>query len=360
MKNKTPKRDVIVVGTSAGGLEALKGLVGQLPADLQAAVFIVWHVPADQPSLLPQILNRYSALPVAHANDGEAFEPGRIYVAPPDHHLVLEPDRLGHIRVTRGPRENRFRPSVDVLFRSAARAYGPRAIGVVLTGMLDDGASGLYAIKECGGLAVVQDPLEALFPEMPISAMRAVAVDHTVSISDLGPMLVRLVNETDAQLSTQPSAHDESPAGEAMRNRMDAEVRIALEDKALYLGAANLGEPSLYACPECHGVLSQIEEGSLLRFRCHTGHAYSLSTLLSGITGSVEDSLWNAVRTLEEAEMLMSHIARHLRESGHEEAAQIFDQKVQQVRQRGELVRQTVLSHEILTEPIMEASLPEE
>ena len=356
MKNKMPKRDVIVVGTSAGGLEALKSLVGQLPADLGAAVFIVWHVPADQPSLLPQILSRYSALPVAHATDGEAFEPARIYVAPPDRHLVLEPDRTGYVRVTHGPRENRFRPSVDVLFRSAARAYGSRVIGVVLTGMLDDGASGLYAIKECGGQAIVQDPLEALFPEMPISAMRAVAVDHTVSINDLGRLLVRLVNNTDAQ----PSAHDKSPAGEAMWNRMDAEVRIALEDKALYLGAANLGEPSLYACPECHGVLSQIEEGSLLRFRCHTGHAYSLSTLLSGITGSVEDSLWNAVRALEEAEMLMSHIARHLRESGHEEAAQVFDQKVQQVGQRGELVRQAVLSHEVLTEPIVEAPLPEE
>lgn len=333
-------RDVIVVGTSAGGLEALKSLVSQLPADLGAAVFIVWHMPADQPSLLPQILSRYSTLPVSVATDHEAFEPSRVYVATPDHHLVLEPGSPERMRVAHGPKENLFRPSVDVLFRSAALAFGPRAIGVVLTGLLDDGASGLYALKESGGVAVVQDPVDALFPDMPINAMKAVRVDHTVPIADMASLLARLVRES--------AAEEKREGAEAALKQMDAEVRVALEDKALHLGAVSLGDPSVFACPECHGVLMQIKDGPLLRFRCHTGHAYSLSALLSGITGSVEDSLWSALRAIQESEMLMSHVARHLREAGQPEAAGVFEQKVERARRRADLIRQAVMSNETL------------
>jgi two-component system chemotaxis response regulator CheB len=332
-----PERDVIVVGTSAGGLEALKSLVSQLPADFPATIFIVWHMPADQPSLMPQILNRYSALPVLAASDGETFRRGHIYVATPDHHLVLEAGETNYMRESHGPKENLFRPAVDVLFRSAARVFGSRVIGVVLTGMLDDGASGLYAVKACGGVAVVQDPLDAPFPDMPINAMKAVAVDYIVSVAEMGRLLVDLVNKADTP-----------QGGCAVSEQLDAEVKIALEDKALEVGELVLGEPSMYACPECHGVLMQIKEGPLLRFRCHTGHAYSLNALLSGITNSVEDSLWSAIRAIEESEMLMNHMAQHLREAGHHETAEVFAQKVLQARQRAEFVRQAVLSNQVI------------
>jgi two-component system chemotaxis response regulator CheB len=348
-----PKRDVIVVGTSAGGLEALKSLVSQLPANLAASVFIVWHMPADQPSFMPQILERHSALPVVPVSDCATIQPGTIYVVTPDHHLVLESSRSmelgepGQMRVTHGPRENMFRPSIDVLFRSAARAFGPRVIGVVLTGMLDDGASGLYSIKAFDGVAVVQDPVDAMFPDMPISAMKAVKVDHSVSIAEMGQVLVQLVNDAAAQeLQQAATSQHDMDGGHAVAEKLDAEVRVAMEDKALEMGV--LGEPSMYACPECHGVLTQIKEGPLLRFRCHTGHAYTMAALLSGITGSVEDSLWSAIRALEESEMLMTHMAQHLRDAGHAEAAENFAQKVQQAQQRAELVRQAVLSTQVI------------
>jgi two-component system chemotaxis response regulator CheB len=354
-----PKRDVIVVGTSAGGLEALKVLVSQLPGDLEAAVLVVWHMPPDQPSLLPQILNRYSSLPVVPAHDGDALEPGRITVATPDHHLVLEassatpgvstPQSSGarwavRVRSTRGPRENMFRPSVDVLFRSAALALGPRVIGVVLTGMLDDGASGLYAIKQRGGAAVVQDPVDALFSDMPINALKAVAADHTVRLANLAGLLTQLVNEG--------SSEEEPPGRQAMSRepeQMKSEVRVALSSRALELEALSGAEPSLFTCPECHGVLSQIKEGPLLRFRCHTGHAFSFSTLLAGVTGSVEETLWSAIRAIQESEMLLAHMARHLHEAGQHQAALVFEQKVRETQRRKELVRQAVMGTEILS-----------
>ncbi len=186
------KRDIIVIGASAGGTSALKQLIAQLPDDFLGTLFIVLHISPEHRNVLPQILARLCPLPVVQATDSEAIQPSRIYVAPPDHHLIVE---QGHVRVTRGPKENRFRPSVDVLFRSAAHAYGQRVIGVILTGALDDGAAGLEAVKERGGIAVVQDPFDALYPSMPIQAMKAVAVDHCVPITELGSVLVSLANE---------------------------------------------------------------------------------------------------------------------------------------------------------------------
>jgi two-component system, chemotaxis family, protein-glutamate methylesterase/glutaminase len=349
------RRDVIVIGTSAGGLEALKNLIGRIPAGFGAAILIVWHMPPDAPGILPQILSRISKLPVLSAQDGQTIEAGHVYVATPDHHLMVEHLMVDHpmvdsgkIRVTHGPKENFFRPSVDVLFRSAAGAFGPRVIGVVLTGMLDDGASGLYAVKKCGGLAVVQDPVDAPYPEMPINAMKAVNVDYSVPLRDMGKLLVRLTAESQIQRQSEAPCQSEARQGEhAVNQKMNAEVRVALGDQTLETVAQSLGEPSRYSCPECHGVLTRIEEGPLLRFRCHVGHAFSFQALLSGIAGSVEDSLWSALRALEEGEMLMSHMAQHLETAGEREAAGAFHRKAREARRRAETVRQMVSSTHI-------------
>ena len=163
--------NIIVIGASAGGVQALREIVSPLPANFTAAIFVVMHVGANAPSVIPQILNGAGALPAEHASDGDRILPSRIYVAPPDRHLLIEP---GRVRVTRGPRENRHRPAVDPLFRSAARSYGPRVLGIVLTGNLDDGTVGLHIIKSEGGIAIVQDPNEAAFPSMPRNAIRSV------------------------------------------------------------------------------------------------------------------------------------------------------------------------------------------
>jgi two-component system chemotaxis response regulator CheB len=261
--------------------------------------------------------------------------PGRIYVAPPDRHLVVEP---GYIRVTRGPKENRFRPSVDVLFRSAALAYGSQVIGVVLTGSLDDGAAGLYAVKERGGIAIVQDPFEALYPSMPKAAMKAVTVDHCVSVTEMGSLLVRLTNET-----------VEEEAGNPPDDKMEIEVGVAREDNAFEQGVMKLGTPSIYTCPECHGTLLRLKEGNLIRFRCHTGHAYSLDSLLVEVTKGIEDALWNTLRAIEESELLMRHMAGHLRESNDSETEALFLQKAEEAKRRADLVRQAVMSHETLS-----------
>ncbi|MBD1846684.1 chemotaxis protein CheB [Cyanobacteria bacterium FACHB-63] len=333
------KPEIIVVGASSGGLGAFETLVSQLPPNLPAAIFIVWHISPDHPSLLPEILARFTSLPVTHAVDGEPIRRGRIYVAPPDHHLLVEPEI---VRLSRGPKENRFRPAIDVLFRSAARYYGSQVIGVVLSGSLDDGAAGLYAIKERGGIAVIQDPLDALFPSMPRAALKVVNVDYCVPTNEMGTLLTRLANQTIPEQEEN-----------AVSENMEIEVGIAQEDNGLELGIMKLGDLSPFTCPECHGVLLQLKEGNLLRFRCHTGHAYSLNTLLAEVTQSIEETLWGGLRTIEESELLMTHTAKHLREMNEHEAADLLSQKAKDAKRRANLVRQAVMSNEVLSQDIL-------
>jgi two-component system chemotaxis response regulator CheB len=337
------KPDIIVVGASAGGLATFETLVSQLPSNFPAAIFIVWHISPDYPSLLPQILARVASLPVAHAVDKEPIKTGRIYVAPPAHHLLVE---LGVVRLSRGPKENRFRPAVDVLFRSAARSYGRRVIGVVLSGSLDDGAAGLYAVKERGGIAVVQDPSDALHSSMPKAAMKAVTVDYCVPIIEMGALLAHLVNKAILQ-------QEENSVSE----KMDIEVGVAQQDNALELGIMKLGNLSPFTCPECHGVLLQLKEGNLIRFRCHTGHAYSLNALLAEVTQSIEESLWDGIRTIEASEILMTHTAKHLRDMNEHEAADLLLQKAEDAKRRANLVRQAVMSNEILSQDNLEQEI---
>jgi len=329
-------RDIIVVGASTGGIEALKVLVADLPTDLDASVFVVLHTAAHAVGVLPQILEKAGPLRASNATNWQPIERGHIYVAPPDHHLLLE--RAGYARVTRGPKENRFRPAVDPLFRSAAHAFGPRVIGVILTGWLDDGTAGLWAVKQRGGVAIVQTPEEALAPDMPLNAIKHVEVDHCVALKDIAPLLVRLTR--------MPADEKELPM---IPKEMETELRVAREENALEVGIMEWGEPSSYACPECHGVLAQLKEGSNLRFRCHTGHAYSIDSLLAEFTEKTEETLWSGIRALEEGVILLNGMAAHLREHDQRSASETLLAKAKEAQERAELVRKAVMRHEKLS-----------
>jgi two-component system chemotaxis response regulator CheB len=315
-----------VVGASAGGIEALRVLVGGLPEDLAASVFVVVHTSPEAPGMLAGILDRFGKLPAETPKNGERIRPGKIYVAPPDRHLLIEPNL---VRVTRGPKENRFRPAIDPLFRSAAQTYGPRVAGVILTGYLDDGTAGLWTVKQLGGTAIVQDPTQALVPFMPLNALIHVKVDYCLPVEEIAPRLVRLTTE----------AAEERGAYQVPKE-VEIEVNIAKEQKALDAGVLQLGEPSNYACPECHGVLLQMKEGTLFRFRCHTGHAYSIESLLADITEKMDDALWNSIRAYEEGELFMRHMAEHLDTGENSHSAESFLKRAEEAKRGANLMRQ--------------------
>jgi two-component system chemotaxis response regulator CheB len=323
-------KDVIVIGASAGGIDALKVLARGFPADLPASVFVVVHTSAEAPGLLPDILLRGGKLHATNAKDRERIRPGTIYVAPPDRHLLIEPNI---VRVTRGPKENRFRPAIDPLFRSAAQTYGPRVVGVILTGYLDDGTAGLWTVKQLGGTTVVQDPTDALVPFMPLNALTHVDVDYRLPLTEIAPLLVRL--------ATEPA---EEQGVYQVPKEVEIEVNIAKEQKAIDAGVLQLGEPSNYACPECHGVLLQLKEGNLFRFRCHTGHAYSIESLLTDITEKMDDAVWNSIRAFEEGELFMRQMAEHLGQGEHNQSAQSFLKRADEAKRRANLMRQAAVN----------------
>jgi two-component system chemotaxis response regulator CheB len=327
-----PGHDIIVVGASAGGVETLKHLIRELPADLPAAVFVVLHLPAHSPSALPAILRRRGHLPVDHARDGEPIYPGRVYVAPPDEHLLLGHDL---VRLVHGPRENGHRPAVDALFRSAARAYGPRVIGVVLSGMLDDGTAGLLAIKQRGGTSVVQDPDEAIYDGMPRSAIENVPVDYVVPVAEMAGTLVQL-------------AHEPVEEGAlAVSDEMKQETEIAALDLAAVETDHHPGKVSVFTCPECHGTLWELTEGDLLRFRCRVGHAFSADSLLSEQSKALEEALWTAFRALEESASLADRVVHRLKKRGNAAGVQRFERQAQDARQRAALIRDVLLRGQI-------------
>jgi two-component system, chemotaxis family, protein-glutamate methylesterase/glutaminase len=322
---------LISIGASSGGLEALQALVRALPTNLTAPIVVVLHSSPESPGIVGEILNRIGTVPAANAEDGERLTPGRIYVAPPDYHVIVEP---GVIRLTRGPKENRFRPAIDPLFRSAASVYGPMAVGVILSGDLDDGTAGLLAIKQLGGTTVVQDPQDATFPSMPRSAMNHVQVDYCVSIAELGSLLSRLV--------TAPLYKDEV---HEVPSEMEIENSIAREKDAIEAGVRTLGEPSSYACPECHGVLLQLSNANPLRFRCHTGHAYTVQSLVAEISEKMEEALWAAVRSFEEAAMLLRHLAANPAESQFPADTDELFRRAQDTKRRSDLIKEALRPH---------------
>lgn len=332
------KRDIVVIGASAGGVTALKELATALPPDFKAVIFVVLHLSPHSPSYLPEILNHAGPLKASHPTDGERMQPGHIYVAPPDHHLLVEADQ---IIVKKGPKENRFRPSIDALFRSAAYSYGSRVIGVVLTGLLDDGTSGIWSVKRLGGLGVIQHPDDALYPSMPDNVLQHVEVDYQVPISELAPLLCQLIDET---------VPDKPNALENELNRMGVEVSVAAQENAFEQGILALGELTPLTCPECSGALVSIQEGKIVRYRCHTGHAYTASALLADVTRSVEESLWKAVRSLEETVILLEQSSRQFAEGGNAAAADQFAQKAHETRQRAVKTRKFIFYQEQLSE----------
>jgi two-component system, chemotaxis family, protein-glutamate methylesterase/glutaminase len=272
-------RCVIAIGASEGGVEALGRLVRELPADLPAAVLIVLHV--GPTSRLAEVLAKSSRMPVADALNGQALELSRIYVAPPGHHLLVHEN---HMLLRRGPRENLSRPAIDPLFRSIACSYGGSAIAVVLTGNLSEGTAGLRAIKTCGGTCIVQDPNEAIVPDMPLSALRAVDVDHCLPIAAMPDILVRLAGSKAGPTPTIPTS-----------TRL--EVAIAAQELGEMNTAQTLGELSVFVCPECQGQLWEIEDGPITRYRCHTGHAFSEEIMMEAQTSDAERILWTLLRS---------------------------------------------------------------
>jgi two-component system, chemotaxis family, protein-glutamate methylesterase/glutaminase len=321
-------KDIVVVGASAGGMEALQKLVSRLPRDFPGSVFIVWHLAPGARSMLPQILSKAGPLPAVNPQDGDRIEPGRIYVAPNDHHMLIE---HGTIRIARGPKENRFRPAIDPLFRSASYIYGPRVIGVVLTGALDDGTAGLWTIKLRGGTAIVQEPSDAQVRAMPLNALDNVAVDYKMPALEIGELLGRLVHEPAGPAPRVPTGEDE---------KTKRELHIAKESNALEEGSLRLGEMSPFTCPECHGVFTMLREGKVLRFRCHTGHAFSADTLLAANGEELEARLWDAVRASDEAVLLLNRLGEEFAKGGNTAAAQKCFDAAREAHERSEPVRE--------------------
>lgn len=296
-----------MVGTSAGGMEALKELVAQLPSTFSAPVFIVQHMAASADAgVLAALLDKTGALRCTIAKNGERFEGGRIYVSPADNHLLIKKRAM---IVTKGARENRYRPAIDPLFRSAAVSHGPRVISVVLTGLLDDGTEGTSAVKRCGGTTVVQDPADATYPDMPQSAL-AVNVDHCIPLREMGVLLDRLVR---------------APSGKQRAIPEDIRVEAVIAERVVsdVHAVDSLGTQVPYNCPGCGGVLWEIEKSKTLRYRCHTGHSFTAASLLAEQSSKIEETLWITLRMLEERRNLL----RSMRERGQGTKSAIERQK---------------------------------
>jgi two-component system chemotaxis response regulator CheB len=299
--------DIVLLGASAGGVDVLIHLCHDPPENFPAAVLVVQHVAPTARSMLPAILARAGPLPVAHAQNGEPLRRGRIYVACPDYHLLVSADGQ-RILLRRGPQENRTRPAIDPLFRSAAVAFGSRVIGVVLSGLLDDGTAGLSAVKACGGITVVQDPADAAWPDMPRNALRGDNPDHCVPLADMAALLDRLVR---------------TPAGpnHPVPLHIVAEARIAEQEIAAMGRETQLGVPTRMSCPQCGGVLNEIKEGKQTRYRCQIGHAYGPESLVVAQNESLEEALATAIRTHRDRELLFRRMQEGAESRGMAHAA---------------------------------------
>jgi two-component system chemotaxis response regulator CheB len=329
-------RHIIAIGASAGGVESLGKLVRDLPGDIPAAVFVTIHFPPTATSALARILERLGTLRPAQAADHLGIEEGHIYVAPPDHHLLVFRDQM---RLYRGPRENGNRPAVDPMFRSAALAYGPRVIGVVLSGNLDDGTSGLLAIKRRGGIAVAQDPDDAMFPSMPQSAIAHVDVDYVVKLDRLAALLERLAKRL-------PVTSEIVSSDDARKENEYAEFDLArIEDAEEHPGVL-----APFGCPDCGGTLWELREGRLVRFRCRVGHAWTSEALLSRQAETLDAALWTALRALEESASLSQQLAERAQSRGNKRVAERLSDNATLARRRADIIRDALLSeHETAT-----------
>ncbi|HLM75877.1 MAG TPA: chemotaxis protein CheB [Polyangiaceae bacterium] len=324
-----PTRDIVVIGASAGGVEALMQLVSDLPADFGGSIFLVLHYPPQSTSALPKILSRAGSLVACHAEDHMPIEPGKIVIAPPDYHLLVEP---GHVHIVHGPKENSFRPSIDSLFRSAALAYGPRVIGVILTGLLDDGTAGLLAVKRRGGLAIVQDPEDALFDGMPKSAISYVNVDHVAPLAAIPSLLTRLVKEPTKTLDEDQAMGNED-------TKLKLERGVDALDKDAMQSVQKFGTPAPFSCPDCGGVLSELYDGALIRFRCQVGHAYSPESVLSCHASALERALYQSFNMLNERVTLMERLKADAAARNDPRASRRFAAEMEAIEAQKSLVR---------------------
>lgn len=291
---------LIVIGTSAGGMPALVKFVAHLPATLPAAILVVQHfAPDSNGQHLVDRLGRHTTLPCRLPTDGELLEAGTLYLAPPDRHLLAKDGSVPHLLVTKGPRENHYRPAADALFRSAAVAYGARAVGIVLTGMLHDGTAGLEFIKRCGGIAIVQDPNEAEFPSMPESALHNVDVDYVVPLGKMAALLEEITR------SPAPQRQATITVPEDLKQEAAIAERVVGDTTAI----ASIGHLVPFTCPDCGGNLWEVNQGKVLRYRCHTGHAFTADSLLHNSQQQLEETLWVAMRMMEERKNLLTSMA---------------------------------------------------
>jgi len=300
-------RDVFVIGGSAGSIEALKVILQGLPPDFPASIFVTVHVPADRPSLLAKVLSDAGPLTASNPIDREDIQRGRIYVARPDHHLTIED---GTVRVLRGPRENRHRPAIDPLFRTAAREYGPRVVGVILSGLQDDGTAGLYAVKQRDGLTIVQDPNDALWSDMPKRAIEYVAPHTILGTREIAPTLIKLANgqEGETAMTREDSVSRKSNGRNKQQNASGGLERPDANEETAYSDEGK-GVPFVFACPECHGTLWELKDEQMVRFRCRVGHSYGTESLTRELSVASETALWAAVRALEEKAALQRRVA---------------------------------------------------
>jgi len=331
MPRPSATRDIVVTGASGGGLEALRTLVRGLEPGFPAAVFVVLHIGAT--SYLADILDRAGPLSVVRAQSGQLIERGKVYVAVPGCHLLLHGD---HVLLRRGPREHRARPAIDPLFRSAAASFGGRVIGVVLSGSLADGTAGLRGIKRCGGLAIVQDPAEALVPDMPTSALRHVDVDHVCRAEEMARLLGRLV-------LTAAGPTPEIPLD------IRLETAIAAQELADMRVDDALGDPSRFTCPECHGALWEIEDGSMLRYRCHVGHAFAADAVLAAQGEEIERLMGRLLRSHQERAALAYRMAEHARADDRPTLAERLEGRAREYDDDAEIMKGLMRSGELQT-----------
>jgi two-component system chemotaxis response regulator CheB len=319
---------IVVAGASLGGVDAFQRLVAELPSDFEAPLLLVLHI-GNYRSVLPRLLEAKGGRPAMHPADGDVIRPRHIYVAPPDRHMLVDGPV---VRLSKGPKEHHSRPAIDPLFRSAALTRGEDVIGLVMTGALNDGSAGLQAIKATGGRAVVQDPDDAFEPSMPASALAWVDVDAIAPLHELPAVLDRLATQSQPRSKTVAKEH-------------------LLIEQQWFLGMGNVMEhmertasPSTYVCPDCKGSLWEITDSRPVRYRCHTGHAYTLRTLYETQFAQTDEALWNAVRALQEQELLLDRLIAESTATGDTTSGEAQRSMREQVRERAEALRRLATS----------------
>ena len=348
---KRPGRDLILIGGSAGAIEALLKIVSVFPSDFAASVLVVIHTSPESPSVLPKVLQRASAIPAKHAEDGERLQAGHIYVAPPDRHLILGNDDT--ILVRRGPRENGHRPAIDALFRSAmANGYGRRTIAVVLSGFLDDGSAGLWAVRSRGGVAVVQDPVDAIASDMPENAQQYAGADYILPAGAIGEKLVELAGQASKVIPMTKKKTVKKAVAVGGNGKSKAETEVAPNELVAYPEESNLGTPSVFACPECHGVLWEIKEGGSVRYRCRVGHGYAQATLNEELNHAAESALWAAMRALDEKASMSRRMSDAA--TGPQRWGARLREQADTYASHAEMLRRMILGERIPGEPRVE------